>query len=79
MSDIRKINQSEYQRAVNLLAKLFEEDSDVEKQINGYIIHFGIQNFFENLEATELTGEILQNLKAVRAVLFGLDEKCNEV
>ena len=70
----RKINNSEYQRAVSLLSKLFEFDSDIEKQINRYIQNYGICHFFENLEAFELSVDTIIKLQAVRLVLFGLDE-----
>ena len=70
----RKINNSEYQKAVNLLSRLFEFDSDIEKQINGYIQTFGICHFFENLEAFELSADTIIKLQAVRLVLYGLDD-----
>jgi len=73
MTQERTINQSEYQKASSLLSKMFESNSDIEHQINGYIQCYGICHFFENLEALELDDDTTIKLQAVREVLFGLD------
>lgn len=78
MTQERVINHSEYQRAVALLSQMVEFDSDVEKQINGYIQNCGICHFFENLEAFELPANTVIKLQAVRMVLFCLDEAGNK-
>lgn len=74
MTQERVVNHSEYQRAVALLSRMVEFDSDVEKQINGHIASCGISHFFENLEAFELSADTVAKLHAVRQVLFGLHE-----
>lgn len=73
MQQERKISNSEYQKAVSLLSRLFKFDFDLEKQINGYIHNYGICHFFENLEAFELSVDTIIKLQAVRLVLFGLE------
>ena len=78
MTQERVINQFEYQRAVALLSEMVEFDSDVEKQINGYIYNCGICHFFENLEAFELPADTVIKLQVVRMVLFGLNESGNK-
>ena len=72
MEQARIINQIEYKKASNLLSKLFESNSDIESQINGYIECYGICHFFENLEAFDLDIDTTIKLQAVREVLFGL-------
>ena len=78
MTQERVINRSEYQRAVALLSKMVEFDSEVEKQINGYIQNWGVCHFFENLEAFEFSADTVIKLQAVRMILFGLDETGNK-
>lgn len=73
MTKERIINQSEYQKASSLLSKMFESNSDIENQINGYIQCYGICHFFENLEAFELDIDTTIKLQAVREILFGLN------
>jgi len=72
MTQERKINHSQYQKAAALLSQLFEFDSDIEKKINAYVQHNGICYFFENLEDFELDVDTTIKLQAVRDVLFGL-------
>lgn len=73
MKQEREINYDQYNKAVMLLSKLFEFDSDIEKQINDYIRHYGIVHFFENLETCELDVETISKLQAVKIVLLNSD------
>ena len=66
-----KNKQSNYERASQLLGKLFEVDSDIVEQINTGISHNGIRGFFKNLDAYDFTGEVYDKLTAVRLMLFG--------
>lgn len=75
----KTMNHSEYQRIVALLSKLFEFESDIEKQIYGYIGNYGICHFLENLEAFELSVDTIIKLQALKSVLFGLDKTDDKV
>jgi hypothetical protein len=79
MLEGRTIKNSEYQRAVSLLSKLFEFDSDIEREINTYIQNYGICHFFENLEAFELSADVCTKLKAVRSILFSQDRATSKI
>lgn len=74
MNDVKtRITDIQYQRAATLLSRLFDADSDIERQINDCICRNGIAQFFDRLEAFEFTGDVLTKLQAVRLVLLGLD------
>lgn len=67
---MKKIKQSNYERASQLLGKLFDVDSDIVEQINTGISHNGIRGFFKNLDAYDFTGEVYSKLTTVRHMLF---------
>ena len=71
----KKINQKDYERASQLLGKLFEVDSDITVQINRCIECYGIQQFFKTIETFDFSEDVLEKLEAVRLVLFGLGEE----
>lgn len=75
MEQTRTIRQQNYEKASLLLGKLFDASSDITEQIDCYIRHNGIGAFFENLEASDFSGEVLEKLRAVKTVLFGLSEE----
>lgn len=66
--------QKNYERASSLLGELFDTTSDITEQINGCIRHNGVSKFFENLEAFDFSGEVLEKLQAVKMVLYGVEE-----
>jgi len=69
------IKRKGYERASLLLGELFEVDSDITEQINRCIQQYGAGGFFKNLEAFDFTGDVIEKLKAVRMVLFGMGEE----
>jgi hypothetical protein len=69
------IKQKNYERASRLLGELFEVDSDITEQINRCIQHYGASRFFKNLEAFDFSEDVVEKLKAVRMVLFGMGEE----
>lgn len=71
----KKINQKDYERASQLLGRLFEVDSDITVQINRCIECYGVQEIFKNIETFDFTQDVLEKLNAVRLVLFGLGEE----
>ena len=68
---MQKIKQKDYERASQLLGRLFEVDSDITEQINRGIQHNGIRVFFKNIDAYDFPKEVQEKLTAVRHVLFG--------
>lgn len=68
---MKKIKQRDYERASQLLGKLFDVDSDIVKQINTRIHHNGICEFFKNLDAYDFTNDVHEKLTAIRQILFG--------
>lgn len=70
----RKIKYSDYERASQLLGKLFEVDTDVTEEINRYIQHYGVSDFFKNLENLDFSASVFKKLNAVRLVLFGMED-----
>lgn len=67
--------QRDYERASRLLGELFEVDSDITEQINCCIRRYGIGRFFKNLETFDFSEDVVEKLKAVRMVLFGMGEE----
>lgn len=75
MEEHIQIRQENYEKASQLLGKLFEVDSDITEQINLCIQRYGAGNFFNNLEAFEFSSSIYEKLQAVRMVLSGMGEE----
>lgn len=75
MKQVTDIKQKNYERASQLLGKLFEVNSDITQQINCYIQHYGTGSFFKKLEAFDFSEDVLKKLMAVRMVLFGMGEE----
>lgn len=75
MEQAQTIRQQNYEKASLLLGELFDASSDITEQIGCHIRHNGIGAFFENLEASDFSGEVLEKLRAVKTVLFGLSEE----
>lgn len=69
------IRQKHYEKASNLLGKLFEVDSDITEQINRSIQLYGADDFFNNLEAFGFSSDVFEKLQAVRVVLYGMGEE----
>jgi len=67
---MKKVKQSNYERASQLLGKLFDVDSDIVEQINTGISHNGIRGFFKNLDAYDFSGNVYDKLTAVKRMLF---------
>lgn len=67
--------QRDYERASRLLGELFEVDSDITEQINYCIRCHGIGRFFKNLETFDFSEDVVEKLKAVRMVLYGMGEE----
>lgn len=74
MNRENKIKSNEIKKAALLMSRLIEFDSDVEKDINGYISRYGITYFFNNLETFELSSDIIFKLQALRVILFGFEK-----
>ncbi len=72
---MQKIKQKDYERASQLLGRLFEVDSDITEQINRGIQHNGIREFFKSIDAYDFPTEVNEKLTAVRHVLFGTGEE----
>jgi hypothetical protein len=68
---MHKIKQKDYERASQLLGRLFEVDTDITEQINREIQHNGIREFFKSIDAYDFSKEVNEKLTAVRQVLFG--------
>lgn len=69
------IKQKDYDRASQLLGKLFEVDSDITEQISRCIQYYGAAGFFKNLETFDFSEDVFEKLNAVRLVLFGMGEE----
>lgn len=69
-----KVSDSDYERASQLLGKLFEVDSDITYEISRYIKYNGITGFFRNIEAFNFPADVFEKLNAVRLVLFSLGD-----
>lgn len=67
--------QRDYERASQLLGELFEVNSDITEQINCCIRRYGIGRFFKKLETFDFSEDVVEKLKAVRMVLFGMGEE----
>jgi len=69
------IKQKDYERASQLLGRLFDVDSDITEQINRCLQDYGANGFFRNLETFGFSEDVFEKLKAVRMVLFGMGEE----
>ena len=67
--------QKDYERASQLLGRLFEVDSDITEQISRCIQYYGAVEFFKNLESFDFSADVFEKLDAVRLVLFGMGEE----
>jgi hypothetical protein len=70
----KTIKQKDYERASQLLGRLFEVDSDITEQISRCIQYYGAE-FFKNLESFDFSADVFEKLDAVRLVLFGMGEE----
>jgi hypothetical protein len=75
MKQIATIKQKNYEKASQLLGELFDAASNITEQINCCIQSNGISMFFENLEAFDFSEDVIEKLKAVKTVLFEIDEE----
>ena len=71
----KTIKQKDYERASQLLGRLFEVDSDITEQISRCIQYNGAEAFFKNLESFDFSADVFEKLDAVRLVLFGMGEE----
>ena len=71
----KTIKQKDYERASQLLGRLFEVDSDITEQISRCIQYYGAVEFFKNLESFDFSADVFEKLDAVRLVLFGMGEE----
>ncbi|WP_353852776.1 hypothetical protein [Dehalobacter restrictus] len=69
------IKQKDYERASQLLVRLFEVDSDITEQINRCLQDYGANGFFRNLKSFDFSEDVFEKLKAVGMVLFGMGEE----
>ena len=74
MNQNKIIKQADYERASLLLGKLFEVEADSTDQINMCMGHYGIDEFFKNLETFDFSVDVFKKLEAVRMILLGLEE-----
>jgi len=58
------IKQKNYERASQLLGRLFEVDSDITEQINRCLQDYGAKGFFRNLESFDFSEDVFKKLKA---------------
>ncbi|MHB1454216.1 MAG: hypothetical protein ACYCYM_09745 [Saccharofermentanales bacterium] len=70
----RVIREQNYEKASELLGRLFGSAPDVAGQINSCIKANGVAMFFDCLDRYEFSPDILEKLQAVRSVLYGLEE-----
>ena len=71
----RVIREQNYDKASELLGKLFDATSDVSDQIRSYIRTNGVSRFFDNLSDYDFSPDVVEKLQAVRDVLYGLDRE----
>ena len=71
----KTIKRKDYERASQLLGKLFEVDSDITEQISRCIQYYGAEKFFKTLETFDFSADVFEKLNAVRLVLFGMGEE----
>ncbi len=69
MINEKQIKNPDHSNASKLLANLIDADIQVEQQINNYIAHYGVTNFFSKLDTLEFPAQIIEKLNAVKAIL----------
>lgn len=70
----KKIKYENYQKASELIGKLFDVESDITSYISQCIEHNGVEKFFRNIELFEFDKDVYKKLCAVRFILLGVAE-----
>lgn len=64
-----KLKDKEYEKCVNLLGELIDVDADTRQKIHKCFQSKGIQNFFLLLDSMELSPEVIEKLKSIKAII----------
>lgn len=69
-----KTRNDEMMKAIFLLKRLFEKNSDEMEALSLYIQRDGIVEFLKKLDTYEISSELYEGLYAVKVIVFTLEE-----